>query len=410
VAGRMGTCLAECFTQPGRSCGFFSSLDPITRDCLDRARSAEMVPVLQKCAGSACPECYGGGSCEFFAGSAFSSAQSSVNFALSTLYCNDSFSADGLTRAEQRCQARLGRSGGRFVEAAARCFARCHKSVRRGDLPRSACRSTNLDTPVLDARTQQCIDRARKRFLESCDAGCSDFPDCFTLGCGGTLAAVESEASSFEPTTYCIDERVQCFDGRLSESEVCDPTALPTGCPDGQYCQSCFFCAPPPCGDGLVQAPEACDPGDGSSCPAGTFCSGCNACTAIASSTTEDLTPCGAHDRWSFQPGSASAAFVRADTVDSSTAADLVMSVQCNNGAGTYADDSFPCAFGPFYCPAASFPLFGATTCDVRVSVFGGSSCIDPTVASYRLETSGTNLTLVDDDASPSGAFVADPG
>jgi len=410
VAGRMGTCLAECFTQPGRSCGLFSSLDPITRDCLDRARAAEMVPVLQKCAGSACPECYAGGSCESFAGFQFDTARSSINAALSTLYCNDSFSADGLTRAEQRCQGRLARAGGRYVEAAARCFARCQKSVRRGDLPRSACRSTNLDTPVLDARTQQCIDRARSRFLESCDTGCSDFPECFPLGCEGTLAAVDSEARGFEPTTYCIDEPVQCYDGHLSEKEVCDPTAVPTGCPGGEYCRGCSYCSPPQCGDGLVEAPEVCDPGNPFSCASGTFCSDClKQCTPITGAT-EDLTPCAARDRWTFQPGSAAAAFVRANTVDSATASDLVLSVQCDHGAGAFADDTFGCSFGFYGCPAASFWLFGDTTCDVTVSVYGGGSCVDPAIARYRLETSGTDLTLLDDDASPSGAFVADPG
>jgi hypothetical protein len=367
-----------------------------------------MVPVLRKCAGSACPECYGGGSCESFADFQFDSAQNSVNAALSTLYCDDTFSTDGLTRAEQRCQARLGRAGGRYVEAAARCFARCQKSVRHGDVPRSACKSSNLDSPVFDARTQQCVDRARQRFVESCNAGCSDFPDCFPLDCGGTLAAVDSEARGFEPATYCIDEPVQCYDGHLAEREVCDPSAVPTGCPDGQYCRGCSYCSPPQCGDGVVEAPEVCDSRDSFSCPSGTFCSDClKGCTPITG-VTEDLTPCAAHDRWTFQPGSASAAFVRADTVDFSTASDLVLYVQCDHGAGASADDTFGCTFGFYACPAASFSLFGDTSCDV--TVYSPFSCNDLATARYRLETSGTNLTLVDDDASPSGAFVAAPG
>src|SRR5262245_18359371 len=128
-----GACLAECRTTPGRSCSSPFFTDAITADCLGRAQAAAQIPILRACAGSDCPECYSsGGNCQGYTSQVFSQASSIVSAAISTLYCDDTFSRDGLTRPEQQCQRGVARAGGRFVEKFMRCFADCEKAVHRG--------------------------------------------------------------------------------------------------------------------------------------------------------------------------------------------------------------------------------------------------------------------------------------
>jgi hypothetical protein len=145
-----GACLAACRSTPGRRCST-SFPDPITRDCLDRARAAAEVRVLRQCAGADCPECYDGGDCSDYSQSAFSQTVFDVDSGLSTLFCDDSFSADGLTRAEQRCQQGLARAGGRFAESLEHCFDNCQQAVHISASQDAAMGSScpaSLATPV----------------------------------------------------------------------------------------------------------------------------------------------------------------------------------------------------------------------------------------------------------------------
>lgn len=56
------------------------SPDPITRDCLERARADAEIQALRKCAGAACPECHDGGDCSDYVDSGFSQAVSDVDW------------------------------------------------------------------------------------------------------------------------------------------------------------------------------------------------------------------------------------------------------------------------------------------------------------------------------------------
>src|SRR5262249_51482409 len=209
----------------------------------------------------------------------FAGAASDAELAIDTLYCDDSFSADGLTRAEQSCQRGLARASGRFGQMLQHCFANCQKAVHRGDTGFSSCESAFLDSPTFDPRTQHCIDRARARLVESCQDHCADPPDCFPFSCPVAAEFVEAEALGFEPATYCQDS--VCGDGKISGGEVCDPFASPTGCPPGGFCLGCFECfVPPPCGNGVLDPGETCDPFSfPSTCEDGLVCSAdCTAC------------------------------------------------------------------------------------------------------------------------------------
>jgi hypothetical protein len=444
-------CLAECWSRPSSGCSV-SFADVATRDCLDRALAAAEARTVDACAGSACPECYDPNSfdgCRNHTRSVFNEARSFTDSAVGLLYCNDAGSPDGLTRPEAQCQSGLLRTGGRFTEAAARCFAKCNKQARKGRIEVEACDSAALDTPGLDPGTQACVDRARARLLSGCEALCSDPPDCFTLSCSTVLFGATQQLTDLAPQVFCEDvPPPRCGDEAVNGIEQCDSSASPNGCEAGETCFDCRFCSPV-CGDGIRSpseqcdasvAPDGCPPGfecapfgcfcrqscgngeidpgeecepfgfGGQTCANGEVCtSGCT-CEAIES-VVEDLTPCSARDTWEFRATAGQTVDIRADTVDQETATDLVFGGGCSNDAGTFSrmflgDDEAWCSFGLSRCPATTFSVPSDVTCEVTVSVFGFSpSCTNPATAGYRLDVSGTGLTLVADD-SPSGAFL----
>jgi hypothetical protein len=80
------------------------------------------------------------------------------------------------------------------------------------------------------------------------------------------------------PTPY----PTTCGNGSLDMGEECDATARPTGCKDDERCNDYCTCVKvqitPECGDGLITAPEQCDPKSQLSnygCGPGEMCSGC---------------------------------------------------------------------------------------------------------------------------------------
>lgn len=300
-----GDCLAECQTNPGRSCFLFSP-DPITADCLSRAEAAAKRRVLDKCSGSDCPECYDGGeSCESYADGVLFNTASFVELAIDTLYCDDAFSTEGLTRAEQKCQAKLVDASARFVKTLQRCFAKCQQAVQKGSTGPSSCAGAFLDSPSFDSRTQRCIDRARTRLLDGCEDHCADPPDCFPYSCSEAAQLFEAQALAAERTTYCQDIPEVCGDGLITGGEVCDPAVVPSGCPSGTTCFGCFGCFQN-CGNGIVDPGELCDPfASPSGCAEGLACTTtCDACVepraGFCVPTSPDTCDAGLHD--CFQP------------------------------------------------------------------------------------------------------------
>jgi hypothetical protein len=82
---------------------------------------------------------------------------------------------------------------------------------------------------------------------ETCDVGIP-----FPSGCA------QDESCRFD---ICQCEAFPvCGDGQVTGFETCDQSADPNGCPAGEHCGYCFFCASPPvCGDGLITDDETCD-------------------------------------------------------------------------------------------------------------------------------------------------------
>jgi hypothetical protein len=163
------------------------------------------------------------------------------------------------------------------------------------------------------------------------------------------------------------------------------------------------------CGDGLVQASfgETCDP------PLGAGCStSCMAdCTCFDAFTATREIPCDpdAGDDWRLSVTSGQHVLVRADTVDASTAADLVLTVACPDYTSA-RDDDFPCTFQPYpppapatrpSCPELSFRAPADGDCTFSVAVFrkepgAADVCVNPALVRYGLvvHVNGANASV----------------
>ncbi|MCH6561441.1 MAG: matrixin family metalloprotease [Myxococcales bacterium] len=135
-----------------------------------------------------------------------------------------------------------------------------------------------------------------------------------------------------------------------------------------------------------------------------------NVCAAFFGGTQpspvlEDLTPCNRFitDSWEFDVGGGQHVLIRADTVDSATAADLRFSGDC--GPQEIAgDEEIACTFPPpaFKCPEFEFTAPTDATCTLHINIFPGAS------ACASVETAGYVLTVEADDAPVDLTFVRD--
>lgn len=284
--GEAADCIAECHraaqTDFLRLCGAFG-FDPKTADCIERARAKPEIRILKKCSGEPCPECYFGGDCRIARDILLNNTEFFAATALEPVFCDDSFTPDGLNSDEAACQDRMVRAAQRFTNTARGCFESCHERRQDGELPDEACSSANLDTPNIDAKTQSCMDRARRNFLRSCPK-CFDEPECWgfsffsQFSCTVFLDLIEEQFRFTEDGLFCVDQPI-CGDGRVSDSEECDYSAVPTGCdPFARCLTSSCECEALTCSHGVCQIgpplPPGCGPCEATICQIDSFC--CN--------------------------------------------------------------------------------------------------------------------------------------
>jgi hypothetical protein len=458
-AARGMACLANCLEHapddPSRLCGPYT-FDARTAACLDEARAKSEIPLLRDCAGEACPECYYGAACRKFHDVQLSEIQSELGYSMPFLYCDDSASQNGLSSAESSCRRALVKAIDRYSAAVGKCSGRCHEEARSGRIPdEEACRATNLDSPAFDPATQRCIDGARRRFAVACASKCTDAPDCLPVTCEGVLGYLEAELAAFEPTAFCTDRPIcgdgfisgveecdsgrfpngcaagefctatctcepfpVCGDGQVTGFEACDPSASPTGCGAGQVCRFCNYCAYPFCGDGYLDPGEACDPYTyPSGCPTGETCTSSCGCTPVPdpcasatpipasggviggstsgpSATSSVCGGAGPEVVFTWTPTSSGVATI---STCGNTALDTVVYVRagtCQSNVDLVCNDQ--------WCGNAS-----------RVSTFvTAGTTYHIFVDSYFFGELGGpfTLTVTPPVASPSGAFVDDPG
>jgi hypothetical protein len=76
-----------------------------------------------------------------------------------------------------------------------------------------------------------------------------------------------------------------CGNGAIDATETCDESASPSGCADGEVCESCAVCATLTdlCGNGLIDPAETCDASvSPTGCAEGETCDFCLLCLALS--------------------------------------------------------------------------------------------------------------------------------
>src|SRR5262249_43096967 len=95
-----------------------------TLQCINLAVSKAEGLEQSKCSKD-CPECYSGGDCTADSVSRTKNNLSQANTFGSILYCDDSGSTDGLTKAEAKCADMAAKTLSKYVAALGKCGQKC---------------------------------------------------------------------------------------------------------------------------------------------------------------------------------------------------------------------------------------------------------------------------------------------
>lgn len=176
----IATCVVRCDAKAAR--GRLAETDcappygTATRACIERARSAGVRRIDRGCAND-CPECYAGGDCVAFARDALAVTGQVVDGFVRQVLCDDSASADGLSRPEDRCRRVVGSALAKAARALGKCFVRCRQRQERQDLANGPLGGTCTSAPQ-DRTVARCLSGVRRTALRATHRGCADAPDC----------------------------------------------------------------------------------------------------------------------------------------------------------------------------------------------------------------------------------------
>jgi|GEM_PF-2841373 len=133
--------------------------------------------------------------------------------------------------------------------------------IRDGCCP-PGCQGRNPNGPNFD---EDCCDACGDGFFNSLIEDCGEpgAPTCAT----GEFC---SPASCLCLPNCRINGQLDDIDGNGTIDEVCDPQAVPTGCPAGEACDQTCNCQPipPSCGNGTLDPGEECEPPNTATCDA----------------------------------------------------------------------------------------------------------------------------------------------
>ena len=175
-----------------------------TGDCVARAESKATGLEQSKCAKD-CPECYMNADCAADASARIADTESNVDTLRLLVYCDDSGSGDGLTKAEAKCADTVAKTLANFAKAKLLCFSKCRKDEDKLKVPVGSC-----DPPPSDQKTSDCIQKATDKATAAIDKQCessvnskADKPDCYTLTSAQWANAVEMAVDDGQANLYC---------------------------------------------------------------------------------------------------------------------------------------------------------------------------------------------------------------
>jgi hypothetical protein len=176
-----------------------------TLACVQRAEGKAEALEVSKCAKD-CPECYTGGDCTADADARVAAAEGDVDTLRAVVYCDDSGSLDGLTKAEAKCADTVAKSLSNFAKKKLNCYNKCRKDEHKEKVPVGSC-----DPPASDPKAADCVDKEETKaaFLidKQCDSSVSpkaEKPECYGALTGAILAGlVETEVDNGQAGLYC---------------------------------------------------------------------------------------------------------------------------------------------------------------------------------------------------------------
>jgi len=224
-------CIAKCQkkTPLGSDCS--TPFAGKTLDCVSKA-DAKLAALLTKKCGSnpgSCPQCFEAldGTCSAFGTDLTAQVTAFVDSLAHQVFCDDSMSADGFTKAEKKCEVTVmvGLSG--FVPKAIACVGACLKNAAKGKTTGSCNPAAFLGingSVTADSKTLKCLEGSLLKGLAKVERPCSapkgETPQCLSDASNLFTTIQDSLNSIGADVDVCP---ILCGDGFTQGHEQCDP-------------------------------------------------------------------------------------------------------------------------------------------------------------------------------------------
>jgi hypothetical protein len=219
-----------------------------TLECVQKADAKLAALLAKKCTSDgsdedACPECYEqlNGSCAAFGTAVTTESIALTDDVTSTVFCDDSGSPDGLTKAEAKCQKAVVKGMTAFVASATKCATACLKNERKGKT-NGTCNPAAFLFLTGDEKTVACLFKAFFKLsaaTSKCEAPAGDTPECLT-DLSGLFTRVENGLSEVGGDVNVCP--AQCGDEFTQGLEQCDPPGSVGTCPGNAACSAQCTC------------------------------------------------------------------------------------------------------------------------------------------------------------------------
>jgi hypothetical protein len=169
-----------------------------TLECVSKVEQKAIGAIVKACDPD-CPRCYANGNCSAFAASLIGTAEAEVDSVAPVVRCDDSGSADGLTKSEAMVREKVAITISKFVVSTEKCLAKCRKGQADGKIPPGAC-SYGSET---DTKTIDCLIKAGGKALDYVEDPGLDAPECLEPNLTFALPQVSGLLEELDPVLFC---------------------------------------------------------------------------------------------------------------------------------------------------------------------------------------------------------------
>jgi hypothetical protein len=242
------SCVAKCQKKTPLSTDCTAPFANKTLECVQKADTKLAGLLAKKCQSDgtdedSCPECYEElhGTCAGFDTAVTTDTITLTDALTSLVFCDDTGSPDGLTKAEAKCQAGLVSAVANFVSGTSACVTKCLKNERKGKTD-GTCNPQALIGLNGDTKTLECLFKAFAKLSKSetkCEPPNGDAPDCLT----DTSALLDLVQIGITAIGIEVDVcPAQCGDEFKQLLEECDPPGSIGQCPSNAMCSAQCTC------------------------------------------------------------------------------------------------------------------------------------------------------------------------